>query len=178
VTKSDRISDAPPAYLDEAVAQIARIDAHAESIIYLDQFGQQANRTFASVQQVGDSIQSVPELPPPAIADRLQREVIPELRAALGCAGALKLNDAALAGLHRLVTQALEEDVSAFEHLVIAYRYQRSDQLAVGRSLRESSAAYRRDWLRRALALGRSIGLYDGATDPSPAPDRSPHSAR
>jgi hypothetical protein len=143
---------------DEVQARMAGKDAEIEAIAYLAETGETVKNTFLEVEAVIDGL---PPGNPADVAARFEDDVLPLLRAGLAAAVAATSTDPGVTDLNAVARRALEQDVAAFEQLVPAYRHQDGNLLAKGRELRESSAVHRREWLTRALALGRSVGLYD-----------------
>jgi hypothetical protein len=159
VSNSD--SNAIDAAIADLKSQIGGYDADIAAIQYLSGIGEQIRQTFLSVATMVDEIQSLENSTPSSVADDFERNILPALQRTLTDARRVRPSDTRLAQLHSLATRALQEDAAAFEKLVPAFRLQDQQQLAAGRALRESSARWRREWVRQALALGQSLGLYD-----------------
>lgn len=154
--------------IDELKRKVQETDVEIEVVEYLTGVGEEIKQAFSDVAQGVNHIQALPDAGPGRIAEHFGEDILPLLRRGVAAAQSVHPRDATLAEIHAVGTRALLDDLAAFEKLAAAYRLQSQRLVREGRSLRESSARSRREWLTQTLVLGRRVGLYDSDGPQSP----------
>jgi integrase len=102
----------------------------------------------------------------PAVAQAFGSQALPPLRETLAASKQVHPASPRLKQLDSHAVSALQEDIRAFEVLVIAYRNQDHQRLAAGRALRDSSPQHRAAWIREALTMGQDSGIDSASGEP------------
>jgi hypothetical protein len=147
--------------ISEVQKRMGEIDGEVAVIEYLSEVGQRIRDQFLATSDQISRLQNQAALTPQAVAQAFESQVLPPLRETLAASKQVHLASPRLKQLHSHAVSALQEDVQAFEVLVIAYRNQDHQRMAAGRALRDSSAQHRAAWIREALTMGQDVGLYD-----------------
>jgi len=150
---------------DRAISEIQKrmgdIGDEVAVIEYLSTTGQQIRDQFLATSDQINRLQNQPALRPQEVAQAFESQVLPPLRATLATSKQVHPASPRLKQLHSRAVSAPQEDVQAFEVLIIAYQNEDHQRLAAGRALRDSSAQHRAAWIREALTMGQDVGLYD-----------------